>query len=463
MALSAADEAAYSMLAMKLQRDVNCLADPERSVRRRAMDKLSRALQAEAASASPAVLAKLCADNLQHPLLASASQDSVEKCREKALTLLLFLAEKRALALSAPVLAELVALASSRLGKLPYPEHTEEIRLLLLQLIALYLRQLVDVSEQVPLRDVMADLANVLGKEALDPFPDVKKVVADCVIVIGHTWPRDVALQLGAIVRPLVTSLGHQHSRVRVSALQALEAAVPCGSEALPELIKETLLPALGKTLFDHAPSVRKQLVLTLAAWFQRIETIRQYETALLPLLLSGVVDESPEVREVTLTKLQELAPKWERDNESVVESAMDVDSDQPLTPPALFPARPPRGARTLATRCVRQPCGVIPVLMNSTINGGHVRSPLQSEIGCRAALVGARGRLDSTCLIALFSTLCALIVSLTVLCEYATRPGASSGALHEDLERVPDLAGARHEPIPGQDLRGTGQDLPRR
>lgn len=354
MALLAEDEAAYSMLAMKLQRDINCLADPERGVRRRAMDKLSRALQAEAAGVSPAVLAKLCADNLQRALLTSAGQDTVEKCREKALTLLLFLAEKRALALSAQVLAELVALASSRLGKLPYPEHTEEIRLLLLQLVALYLKQLAGESEKVALRDVMADVANVLGKAALDPFPDVKKVVADCVIVIGNVWPRDLALQLGAVVRPLVTSLGHQHSRVRVCALQALEAAVPCVSEALPELMKETLLPALGKALFDHAPSVRKQLALTLASWFQRIETIHQYETALLPLLLSGVVDESPEVREVTLTKLDELALKWEREDESGAESvAMEVDSEQSLTPPALYSARPPRGARVLAARCV--------------------------------------------------------------------------------------------------------------
>lgn len=220
MALPVELEPAYSMLAMKLQRDVNCLSDPERSVRRRAVDKLSRALQAEAATAAPQVLAKLAADTLQRALLATAAEDSVEKCREKALALLLFLVEKRALARTAEVLAALVTLVAHRLGKLPFPEHTEEIRLLILQLVTSFLRQLAEDAREVGLRDVMADLANALGKATQDSFPDVKKAVADCVIVIGQAWPQDLALQLGTIVRPLVVNLGHQHSRVRVGALQ---------------------------------------------------------------------------------------------------------------------------------------------------------------------------------------------------------------------------------------------------
>lgn len=221
MALSPDHEAAYQMLAMKLQRDVNCLADPDRSVRRRAIDRLHRALHADAASVPAAVLSKLCEVNLQAALLACAGQDAVEKCREKSLTLLLFLVEQRAVARSEAVLKQIVALATARLGKLPYPEHTEEIRLLLLQLVVVFLKQLTAETErETSLRDVIADLADVLGKSALDPFPDVKKIVADCVSVIGASWPRDLALQLGTIVRPMMTNLGHQHSRVRVCALQ---------------------------------------------------------------------------------------------------------------------------------------------------------------------------------------------------------------------------------------------------
>lgn len=217
----------YNGLAMKLQRDVNCVSDPERSVRRRALDKLQRVLNSEAQSVPVVVLQTLFRTNLKAALLTCAGQDAVEKCREKALTILLFFAEHHAMELSQSMTKDLVALLSARLGKLPYPEPTEEIRLLLLQLTHVYLKQLAEAFEAnsgsdktLSLVAVIPDLANVLGKTALDPFPDVKKITADCAIVISCAWKSDVALQLGTIVKPMVTNLGHQHSRVRVGALQ---------------------------------------------------------------------------------------------------------------------------------------------------------------------------------------------------------------------------------------------------
>ncbi|KAL4096005.1 hypothetical protein PRIC1_009370 [Phytophthora ramorum] len=368
MVLSPEDEAAYNMLSMKMQRDVNCLADPDRSVRRRAADKLYRALQNEASRVSAGVLRALCVTNLQRPLLQCAESDAVEKCRERALTSLLFLCENGALEPSDATLKELVALSSARLGKLPYPEPTEEIRLLVLQLLHAFLKQFAAVTvSATSLRDVISELANALGKTAVDPFPDAKKMAAECVILISTTWKSDVALQIGAIVRPMVVNLGHQHSRVRVCALQALEAAVPCGSEALPELIKEVLLPAVEKVVFDHAPSVRKQLVITLAAWLAQIQQIQQYEASIFPIFLAGIIDEAPEVRQLSLAKLNELSVIWEaRDEDGNVKAGdvepMEVDMDSAKnTPPLFFETRPPLGARKLAVTIRAQ---VLPLLL---------------------------------------------------------------------------------------------------
>ncbi|KAG6609452.1 Elongation factor-type GTP-binding protein [Phytophthora cinnamomi] len=371
MALSPEDEAAYNMLSMKMQRDVNCLADPDRSVRRRAADKLHRALQNEASRVSAAVLRALCTTSLQRPLLQCAESDVVEKCRERALTSLLFLCEHGALEPSDATLKELVALANARLGKLPYPEPTEEIRLLVLQLLHAFLKQLAAVADApTSLRDVISELANALGKTAVDPFPDAKKMSAECVILISKNWKSDVGMQIGTIVRPMVANLGHQHSRVRVCALQALEAAVPCGSEALPELMKEVLLPTVGKVVFDHAPSVRKQLVITLAAWLAQIEQVQQFEAFIFPIFLAGVVDEAPEVRALSLAKLNELSSIWEgRDEDGGVKSSdmelMEVDMDSANSaPPLFFESRPPLGARKLAASIQTQ---VLPPLLEKT------------------------------------------------------------------------------------------------
>ncbi|KAJ8530528.1 hypothetical protein ON010_g14384 [Phytophthora cinnamomi] len=168
----------------------------------------------------------------------------------------------------------------------------------------------------------------------------------------------------------MVANLGHQHSRVRVCALQALEAAVPCGSEALPELMKEVLLPTVGKVVFDHAPSVRKQLVITLAAWLAQIEQVQQFEAFIFPIFLAGVVDEAPEVRALSLAKLNELSSIWEgRDEDGGVKSSdmelMEVDMDSANSaPPLFFESRPPLGARKLAASIQTQ---VLPPLLEKT------------------------------------------------------------------------------------------------
>ncbi|CAI5745306.1 unnamed protein product [Peronospora destructor] len=174
-------------------------------------------------------------------------------------------------------------------------------------------------------------------------------------------------MQIGAIVRPVVANLGHQHSRVRVCALQALEAAVPCGSEALPQLMKEVLLPAISKVVLDHAPSVRKQLTITLAAWLAQIQ---QFEASIFPIFLAGVVDEAPEVRALALAKLNDLSVTWEhRDGDRDVKSSdvrlaeVVLDSAKSI-PPLFFESRPQLGARKLVASIQAE---VLPPLLEKT------------------------------------------------------------------------------------------------
>ncbi|TDH64770.1 uncharacterized protein CCR75_001536 [Bremia lactucae] len=368
MALSSEDERTYHMMVMQMQRDINCLTDPDRSVRRRAVDKLSRALKSESSHVSVPTLRVLCTSNLKRPLLRCAENDVVEKCRERALDALLFLCERGALELSDATLNELVALADVRLGRIPYPEPTEEIRLLILQLLYAFLKQFAaKEGTSKSLCDVITELANALGKSLVDPFPEAKKMSADCVILISKTWKSSVGMQMGTIARSLVINLGHQHSRVRTCALQALEAAVPCCSEALLELLTELLMPAVRKVVFDHAPSVRKQLVVTLAAWLSQINQVQQFDKLIFPAFLAGITDESPEVRELSIAKMNEISTIWEtRDgSEAVDENDMIVDEKAVRsTPPLYFQSRPPIGARKLAIKIQAQ---VLPWLLEKT------------------------------------------------------------------------------------------------
>ena len=82
-ALSAAAEADVEALRQKMQRDLNCLIDPDRSTRRRSLTKLKKAL-VEQPTASEATRAEFFAVHAQSALL-NLFADPVEKCREFAI------------------------------------------------------------------------------------------------------------------------------------------------------------------------------------------------------------------------------------------------------------------------------------------------------------------------------------------------------------------------------------------
>jgi hypothetical protein len=70
---------ALKQLALKLQRDVNCLSDPDRTTRRRALTKLDKVLVQE--PQDRALLSAYLVNTLAAPLVQLLS-DPVEKCRE---------------------------------------------------------------------------------------------------------------------------------------------------------------------------------------------------------------------------------------------------------------------------------------------------------------------------------------------------------------------------------------------
>lgn len=112
-----------------LQRDLNCLVDPDRSTRRRALERLQKQLLQGEANNSPAYLADLQVawdDTILKKVL-KALCDSVEKCRELAIHLINGVVNKiskvdQTVALVVPLIAE-------RMGQLPLLEKSEEVRL----------------------------------------------------------------------------------------------------------------------------------------------------------------------------------------------------------------------------------------------------------------------------------------------------------------------------------------------
>ncbi|OQR93835.1 hypothetical protein ACHHYP_02194 [Achlya hypogyna] len=337
-----------------LQRDVNCLADPQRSVRKRSLEKLSRVSELSA-KFGDAPLVAFFRSHLFPPLV-TCMADPIEKCRELSIQTLQAYTSLGAVAGDGRE-KTLVTAIHGRIGKAPFPEGAEELRLQLLELLKCILSNTPSAELETSISDVMETLA----KTATDPFPDAKKACCDTILVLAAKWPAQVKMHLGTLAKPLTMNLGHQHAKVRLCTLQALEAVVPCGSTALPELMKDILLPNLSRVTFDRSAAVRKQLVQTMATWCLRIEELRDFEAALLPLLLAGLADEAPEVQAHGLALVDQLSTLWAADPANATDDDVATDTNDAMAPAAPFSGRPPRGARLV---CRRLLASLLPALL---------------------------------------------------------------------------------------------------
>ncbi|CAM9284235.1 unnamed protein product, partial [Choristocarpus tenellus] len=217
--LSVGEMDALSVLRQRLQRDINCLSDPDRMTRRRALSKIQKHLFQDAKVEEPVLRAFLV--HHMSSQLVTLLQDPVEKCRELAGTLLLsgvdstrdVPGDTSALAL------QVFPMVEARLGVLPFLEPAEEIRAQLLKLcISLLSRE----SGAAFGSKVAGSACGTISVALSDSFPEVKRGCCLLLLRLGTVCPGEVRLRAGKILRPLVLNLGHQHSRTRQLTLQVL-------------------------------------------------------------------------------------------------------------------------------------------------------------------------------------------------------------------------------------------------
>ncbi|GLC36173.1 HEAT repeat-containing protein 2 [Pleodorina starrii] len=317
------DAAAYLA---SLQRTINCLADPDRGLRRTAATTLQTKLftgDASTPKASPAQLQALLCGPLLRPLVAMLS-DSVERCRTVALAVLLD--GSRQLSDVSHMLPELVPELARRYGTLPVQEPAEEVRLQIAQLVALLLA----AAPAAVLARFAPEVAAVVCRSLEDGFPDIKKAGCAAIETAASRLPLDaLAPEFERLLNSLAPNLQHQHSRVRLSSIQALDALVAAGAPMA--LVEDAVVTALRPVGHDRAQPVREAAFAALSRWMGYrdgaaaappspaaeggSDTARlppqAYVPSLLPLLIIGVTDPQPATAELALRLVEGVGEAW--------------------------------------------------------------------------------------------------------------------------------------------------------
>ncbi|XP_031420649.1 dynein axonemal assembly factor 5 isoform X2 [Clupea harengus] len=190
------------------------------------------------------------------------------------------------------------------------------------------------------------DMVKILERTIVDPFPDAKRESCKCTISFAKTVPEHFHMQAESLVKPLMQTIAHQHSRVRVAVIEATGAVIQHGTGKNVD----DVLSHLAQRLFDNSPQVRKAVTLVVGDWLLNLRDRYSYFHKLIPLLLSSYHDEIPEISQMTADLWRQVGAQWERENEDDLKDKMDFL----LTPPALYPPgveRPGLGCRELVVR----------------------------------------------------------------------------------------------------------------
>ncbi|XP_047427103.1 dynein axonemal assembly factor 5-like isoform X1 [Mugil cephalus] len=334
-AIAAGDEHAASEVLRGLARHLNCLNEDNKATRKRALDSIRKETVDRGLSSS--VLQEVFSALLK-PLLKCLS-DPMERCRETSIGMLTEFI--RCVPKPEESLPYLMPCLAQRLGEKEILEPAEELRLMAVEMLTLA----VEVCGK-HLAPYLNEMISILQRTIVDPFPDVKRESCKCTVNFAKCVPEHFHMQAESLVKPLMMTIAHQHSRVRVSVIEATGSVIQHGSGKNVD----DVLSHLAQRLFDDSPQVRKTVAAVVGDWLLHMRDRYSYFHKLVPLLLSCISDEVPEIRLLAADLWRQVGAQWEKENEDDLKDKMDFL----LTPPPHYPPgveRPGLGCRELVVR----------------------------------------------------------------------------------------------------------------
>ena len=218
-----------------------------------------------------------------------------------------------------------------RLGGKDVKESSEEIRLELYKLLQKLIEDKCVVQKNI-FEIHFTELVSVLNNGFNDLYPEVKKTSCMCARLIAKKLSGgNFHMQSESLVKPLLANMTHQHSRVRKDIVDCVCDVVMYGNnKSVTEVI-----PHLAQRLFDQAHTVRLSVVKLVGTWLIDLPDRYSFWHRLIPLILTGFVDENAEIKELTESLWWDIGLKYEKENdEELKDKANFLEKDLHNYPP---------------------------------------------------------------------------------------------------------------------------------
>lgn len=351
---------------VKYQRELNRLLDTDRNIRKRGIIKLFDDLpwnllnnDSEERSEILAFEEFLITNFIDNQLLINIIvNDTVEKCREVALKILLQSVQGCRITISSYTNSEsegnsrenvtrmkedlmktLIEKLCSRIycqENSSFPETSEELRHLILTLLLILVR---GNNIEIKLKPIPSSIASTvveaLSRSLLDTFPEVKRTGAELISIVAVISPITIRLHFKSLMKGFCSNIMHQHSKTRSITLKALGRCLSCGTEDYASILNDTFIPLFNRLVNDRIATTRKELaMLCLNVLISRIRSVFvlvKEDFQILALLLVLLGDENDIVMKQAQINLTKISNEWKRvsnssENPVLVSTDMGID-----------------------------------------------------------------------------------------------------------------------------------------
>ncbi|VDM17209.1 unnamed protein product [Hydatigera taeniaeformis] len=199
-------------------------------------------------------------------------------------------------------------------------EDSEEVRLCSLNLLRSMLHKLQNGSSCVD------DYCLILSHCLKDSFHEVKVVCCDILQILPTKFPSLFYHAAEPVLKPLLNNVVHQQHKVRVATIEAISVVFEhCNGKFV-----DSAIAPLTQRLFDPSIAVRKAVIRVVGEWLLNLMDRYSYHSKLIPLILSGYIDECKEIRDEAIALWDDVGLKFQNENENDLKDKIDFDPGKP-------------------------------------------------------------------------------------------------------------------------------------
>ena len=271
-------------LVSETSRAITLLSSDSKVKRKESLAAIEQDCKENIRNASADELKSYC--SLIIPHIVNLLSDPVESHRERSLLILSKLCEYTDS--SDCFIPYVTQILLKRLTVKDSREESEEIRLCSLKLLYNILLKLSNCSSCID------DYCLILQHSLEDNFHEVKVACCDILRILANKFSSLFYHTAEPLLKPLLKNIVHQQHKVRLATVEAVGVVFErCNGK----FVDYTVAP-LTQRLFDPSVAVRKAVIQVVGEWLLNLPDRYSYHAKLIPLILSGQIDESAEIRD---------------------------------------------------------------------------------------------------------------------------------------------------------------------